>query len=115
MSQIGSITNKVLSTHKQIIESANTTLGNDNNIGNFGSIMGTPIINQPQVGIIAFGVIRKVASVIETSNGDFLGIRKKNDLESDLKNVNLFKLIVLFIALNIFFISFVLTITRIFL
>ncbi len=41
------------------------------NIGNFGSIMGTPIINQPQVGIIAFGVIRKMPSVIETSNGDF--------------------------------------------
>ena len=39
MSQIGSITNKVLSTHKQIIESANTTLGNDNKIGNFGSKM----------------------------------------------------------------------------
>jgi flagellar hook-basal body complex protein FliE len=39
MSQIGSITNKVLSTHKQIIESANTTLGNDNHIGNFGSKM----------------------------------------------------------------------------
>ena len=33
--------------------------------------MGTPIINQPQVGIIAFGVIRKMPSVIETSNGDF--------------------------------------------
>ena len=47
------------------------------NIGNFGSIMGTPIINQPQVGIIAFGVIRKMPSVIETTNGDFLGIRRK--------------------------------------
>ena len=39
MSQIGSITNKVLSTHKQIIESANSTLGNDNNIGNLSSKM----------------------------------------------------------------------------
>ena len=39
MSQIGSITNKVLSTHKQIIESANSTLGNDNNTGNFSSKM----------------------------------------------------------------------------
>ena len=38
--------------------------------------MGTPIINQPQVGIIAWGV-RKMPSVIETSNGDFLGIRRK--------------------------------------
>ena len=47
------------------------------NVGNFGSIMGTPIINQPQVGIIAIGVIRKLPSVIETDNGDFVGIRKK--------------------------------------
>ena len=39
MSQIGSITNKVLSSHKQIIESANNTLGNDKVIGNFGSKM----------------------------------------------------------------------------
>ena len=39
MSQIGSITNKVLSTHKQFIESANNTLGNDNSIGNFSSKM----------------------------------------------------------------------------
>ena len=37
------------------------------NVGNFGSIMGTPIINQPQVGILAIGVIRKMPSVIETS------------------------------------------------
>ena len=47
------------------------------NIGNFGSIMGTPIINQPQVGILAIGVIRKMPSVIETSNGDFIGVRRK--------------------------------------
>ncbi len=47
------------------------------NIGNFGSIMGTPIINQPQVGIIAIGAIRKLPSVIETPEGDFIGIRKK--------------------------------------
>ena len=47
------------------------------NIGNFGSIMGTPIINQPQVGIVAIGVIRKVPSVIETPKGDFIGIRRK--------------------------------------
>ena len=47
------------------------------NVGNFGSIMGTPIINQPQVGIIAIGVIRKLPSVIETDKGDFIGIRKK--------------------------------------
>jgi 2-oxoglutarate dehydrogenase E2 component (dihydrolipoamide succinyltransferase) len=47
------------------------------NIGNFGSIMGTPIINQPQVGILAIGVIRKMPSVIETNKGDFIGIRRK--------------------------------------
>jgi len=47
------------------------------NIGNFGSIMGTPIINQPQVGILAIGVIRKMPSVIETPEGDFIGIRRK--------------------------------------
>ena len=47
------------------------------NVGNFGSIMGTPIINQPQVGILAIGVIRKLPSVIETDKGDFIGIRKK--------------------------------------
>lgn len=47
------------------------------NVGSFGSIMGTPIINQPQVGIIALGAIRKVPAVIETSEGDFIGIRYK--------------------------------------
>ena len=47
------------------------------NIGNFGSIMGTPIINQPEVGILAIGVIRKMPSVIETNKGDFIAIRKK--------------------------------------
>ena len=45
------------------------------NVGIFGSIMGTPIINQPQVGILAFGTIRKMPSVIETEKGDFIGIR----------------------------------------
>lgn len=47
------------------------------NVGNFGSIMGTPIINQPQVGILALGAIRKMPAVIETSEGDFIGIRYK--------------------------------------
>ncbi len=47
------------------------------NIGNFGALTGTPIINQPQVGIIAMGVIRKMPAVIETPKGDFIGIRKK--------------------------------------
>lgn len=47
------------------------------NIGSFGNILGTPIINQPQVAIIAMGVIKKKPSVIETSKGDFIGIRYK--------------------------------------
>jgi 2-oxoglutarate dehydrogenase E2 component (dihydrolipoamide succinyltransferase) len=47
------------------------------NVGTFGSIMGTPIINQPQVGILALGAIRKVPAVIETKEGDFIGIRYK--------------------------------------
>ncbi len=47
------------------------------NIGSFGSVFGTPIINQPQVGILALGAIRKVPAVIETPEGDFIGIRQK--------------------------------------
>ena len=47
------------------------------NVGTFGSVFGTPIINQPQVGILALGSIRKVPAVIETPEGDFIGIRHK--------------------------------------
>ncbi len=47
------------------------------NVGTFGSVFGTPIINQPQVGILALGAIRKTPSVIETAEGDFIGIRSK--------------------------------------
>lgn len=47
------------------------------NVGTFGNVMGTPIINQPQVAILALGAIRKVPAVIETPNGDFIGIRHK--------------------------------------
>jgi len=47
------------------------------NVGSFGSVMGTPIINQPQVGILALGAIRKMPAVVETSEGDFIGIRHK--------------------------------------
>jgi 2-oxoglutarate dehydrogenase E2 component (dihydrolipoamide succinyltransferase) len=47
------------------------------NVGSFGSIFGTPIINQPQVGILALGAIRKEPSVIETPEGDLIGIRSK--------------------------------------
>ncbi|MDA7812853.1 2-oxo acid dehydrogenase subunit E2 [Flavobacteriaceae bacterium] len=47
------------------------------NVGVFDTLMGTPIINQPQVGILAFGAINKKPSVIETDQGDFIGIRHK--------------------------------------
>ncbi|MDB4097473.1 2-oxo acid dehydrogenase subunit E2 [Flavobacteriaceae bacterium] len=47
------------------------------NVGVFDTLMGTPIINQPQVGILAFGAINKKPSVIETDQGDFIGIRYK--------------------------------------
>jgi 2-oxoglutarate dehydrogenase E2 component (dihydrolipoamide succinyltransferase) len=47
------------------------------NVGSFGNVMGTPIINQPQVAILALGAIRKIPAVIETHEGDFIGIRHK--------------------------------------
>ena len=47
------------------------------NVGTFGNVMGTPIINQPQVAILALGAIRKVPAVIETPEGDVIGIRYK--------------------------------------
>ena len=47
------------------------------NIGSFGTLFGTPIINQPQVGILAIGAICKVPAVIETPEGDVIGIRYK--------------------------------------
>ena len=47
------------------------------NVGSFGSITGTPIINQPQVAILALGAIVKKPAVVETPEGDFIGIRQK--------------------------------------
>jgi len=46
------------------------------NVGNFGNVMGTPIINQPQVAILAVGTIKKKPAVIETPQGDMIGIRQ---------------------------------------
>jgi 2-oxoglutarate dehydrogenase E2 component (dihydrolipoamide succinyltransferase) len=45
------------------------------NVGTFGSLMGTPIINQPQVAILAVGAIKKRPVVLETQEGDAIGIR----------------------------------------
>ena len=46
------------------------------NVGTFGNVMGTPIINQPQVAILALGAIRKKPAVIETEEGDVIGVRQ---------------------------------------
>ncbi len=46
------------------------------NVGTFGNVMGTPIINQPQVAILALGAIRKKPAVIETESGDAIAIRQ---------------------------------------
>jgi len=46
------------------------------NVGTFGNVMGTPIINQPQVAILATGVIRKKPAVVETPYGDMIAIRQ---------------------------------------
>ena len=45
------------------------------NVGTFGSVMGTPIINQPEVAILALGIIKKRPEVIETESGDEIAIR----------------------------------------
>ncbi len=45
------------------------------NVGTFGNVFGTPIINQPQVAILAIGAIKKKPAVIETPEGDFIGVR----------------------------------------
>ena len=47
------------------------------NVGGFGNVMGTPILVQPQVGILALGVIAKKPAVIETPAGDAIAIRHK--------------------------------------
>jgi 2-oxoglutarate dehydrogenase E2 component (dihydrolipoamide succinyltransferase) len=46
------------------------------NVGSFGSLMGTPIINQPQVAILAVGVIKKRPVVLESASGDSIAIRQ---------------------------------------
>ena len=47
------------------------------NIGAFGNLFGTPILNQPQVGILAIGAIQKVPAVVETPEGDVVAVRYK--------------------------------------
>jgi 2-oxoglutarate dehydrogenase E2 component (dihydrolipoamide succinyltransferase) len=47
------------------------------NVGSFGNVMGTPIIMQPQVGILALGAVQKKPAVLETPYGDVIAIRHK--------------------------------------
>ena len=76
----------VRSSHELIKKARNNKLSPDDldggtftisNVGSFGNVMGTPIILQPQVGILAIGSIRKIPSVVETKNGDRIEIRNK--------------------------------------
>ena len=76
------ITKKV---NELAVKARNSKLGPDDiqggtftltNVGSFGNIMGTPIINQPQVAILAVGSIKKKPAVIETKDGDTIGIRQ---------------------------------------
>ena len=76
----------IRSSHELIIKARDNKLSPDDldggtftisNVGSFGNVMGTPIILQPQVGILAIGSIRKIPSVVETKNGDKIEIRNK--------------------------------------
>ena len=76
---------ELASTVNNLVEKAraNTLTGDDikggtftiSNVGTFGSLMGTPIINQPEVAILALGIIKKRPEVIETKKGDEIAIR----------------------------------------
>jgi len=81
-----SFMNLVKNSHELINKAKNNKLSPDDldggtftisNVGSFGNVMGTPIILQPQVGILAIGSIRKIPSVVETKNGDKIEIRNK--------------------------------------
>lgn len=74
--KINDLTNRARNNKLKADDLADGTL-TVSNIGSFGNIAGTPIIVQPQVAILAFGVIQKKVAVIETSQGDTIGIRKK--------------------------------------
>ncbi len=76
----------VKNSHELIDKARNNKLSPDDldggtftisNVGSFGNVMGTPIILQPQVGILAIGSIRKIPSVVETKNSDKIEIRNK--------------------------------------
>jgi len=72
--QVNALANNARSNKLRPDDTANGTF-TLTNIGSFGSIMGTPIINQPQVAILAVGAIKKRPVVIETAQGDSIAIR----------------------------------------
>ncbi|HTE08287.1 MAG TPA: dihydrolipoamide acetyltransferase family protein, partial [Flavitalea sp.] len=72
--QVNAMANNARSNKLRPDDTANGTF-TLTNIGSFGSIMGTPIINQPQVAILAVGAIKKRPVVIETAQGDSIAIR----------------------------------------
>ena len=59
------------------------------NVGTFGNVMGTPIINQPQSAILALGAIQKKPAVIETDSGDLIGIRHRMFLSHSYDHRNI--------------------------
>lgn len=73
--QVNRLAKNARNGHLQPTDTQNGTF-TFTNIGTFGSIMGTPIINQPQVAILAIGAIKKKPVVIETDQGDSVGIRQ---------------------------------------
>ena len=72
--QVNTLANNARNNHLKPDDTANGTF-TLTNVGTFGSIMGTPIINQPQVAILAVGAIKKRPVVIETEQGDSIAIR----------------------------------------
>jgi 2-oxoglutarate dehydrogenase E2 component (dihydrolipoamide succinyltransferase) len=77
--QLATVTNDLAVRAREGQLSADETKGSTftiSNVGTFGSLMGTPIINQPEAAILATGVIKKRAEVIEKPDGDSIEIRQ---------------------------------------
>ena len=78
LSELAAATNELAAKARDNKLKADDTSGSTftiSNVGTFGSLMGTPIINQPEAAILATGIIKKRAEVIESSDGDSIEIR----------------------------------------
>ena len=73
-SSINSLSNKARENKLKVDDTAGSTF-TISNVGTFGSVMGTPIINQPEAAILATGIIKKRAEVMEREDGDAIEIR----------------------------------------